>query len=98
MHFELSKLMVYDLNYKLLSKTGKTGVLCFILCFHIYMPVFSGPILAGDITKGIYLRIICFGWKESAIYSPRYAHFREWLPNGQFMFIAVHYVQSGPCV
>ena len=42
--------------------------------------------------------MICFGWKESAIYSPRYAHFRKWLTNGQFVFIAVHNGQSRPFI
>ena len=98
MHFELCKLMVYELNYILLSRSGETGVLCYISCCYVYMLVFHGPILAGGITKGIYPRMICFGWKESAIYSPRYAHFRKWLPDGQFMFIAVHYGQSGPFI
>ena len=53
MHFELSKLMVYELNYILSSRSGKTGVLCCISCCHVYMSVFRRPIFVGGFTKGI---------------------------------------------
>ena len=54
MHFELCKLIVYKLNYALLSRSGETGVLYHAI-YHcnIYNLAFYGPIVAGGITRGL---------------------------------------------
>ena len=53
----------------------------YISCCHVYISAFYGPILAIGITRGLLPRMRCFGWKESAIYCPRYAHFCQCCTN-----------------
>ena len=38
--------------------------------------------------------MVCFGWKELAIYSPRYAGCRKWLPNGYPKYLLVNNIDN----